>query len=114
MSEAVPASPSQTGTVPTTVGNPERPATPAELDAVIAELGASAPRWCATDIPARLALLDELRHTTHAAAPGWAASSAAAKGIAGDSHLTGEDWGTGPFFVLRNLQLLQIGKKAHV
>lgn len=106
MSEAVPASPSGTTTVPTTVGTPDRPATPAEVDAVLAELGASAPRWCSTGIPERLALLDELRHTTHAAAPGWAASAAAAKGIAPDSHLTGEDWGTGPYFVLRNLQLL--------
>ncbi|MFO7961361.1 MAG: aldehyde dehydrogenase family protein [Nitriliruptoraceae bacterium] len=106
MSEAVPASPSGTTTVPTTVGTPDRPATPAEVDAVIAELGASAPRWCTTGIPERLALLDELRHTTHAAAHGWATSAAAAKGIAPDSHLTGEDWGTGPYFVLRNLQLL--------
>jgi acyl-CoA reductase-like NAD-dependent aldehyde dehydrogenase len=47
-----------------------------------------------------------LRRSTHAAAPGWAASAAAAKGIAADSHLAGEDWGTGPYFVLRNLQLL--------
>jgi acyl-CoA reductase-like NAD-dependent aldehyde dehydrogenase len=99
-------SPSQTVTVPTTVGTPDRPATPAELDAVLAELRASAARWCATGIPERLVLLDELRRTTHAAAPGWAASAAAAKGIAAGSHLTGEDWGTGPYFVLRNLQLL--------
>jgi acyl-CoA reductase-like NAD-dependent aldehyde dehydrogenase len=107
MSESAPAiSPSETVTMPTTVGTPDRPATPAELDAVLGELAASAPRWCATGIPERLALLDEVRRTTHAAAPGWAASAAAAKGIAADSHLTGEDWGTGPYFVLRNLQLL--------
>lgn len=106
MSEAASASPSQTATVPMTVGSPDRPATPAELDAVIAELGASAPRWCAMSIPERLALLDELRRATHFAAHGWVASAAAAKGIAADTHLTGEDWGTGPYFVLRNLQLL--------
>ena len=92
--------------VPVTVGTPDREATPAELDAAIAELRAGAPRWCATGIPERLALLAELQRTTHAAGAGWAASAAAAKGIAPDSHLAGEDWGTGPYFVLRNLQLL--------
>ncbi len=108
MSEAAPASPPETAnaTVATTVGAPDRPATPAELDAVIAELRTNAPRWCGTGIPRRLALLDELRRTTRAAADGWAASAAVAKGIAVDSHLAGEDWGTGPYFVLRNLQLL--------
>ncbi len=106
MSQTAPASPSGSTTVPPTVGAPDRPARPEELDAAIAELGARAPGWCTTGIEERLALLDELRHTTHAAAAGWAASAAAAKGIAADSHLTGEDWGTGPYFVLRNLQLL--------
>ena len=91
---------------PVTVGTPDRDATPAELDAAIAELRAGAPGWCATGIPERLALLEELQRTTHAAGAGWAASAAAAKGIAPDSELAGEDWGTGPYFVLRNLQLL--------
>ena len=89
-----------------TVGSPERDATAAEVDAAVAALRASAPGWCTTTIPERLALLDRLRVTTHAAAAGWAASAAEAKGIAPDSQLSGEDWGTGPYFVLRNLQLL--------
>ncbi len=78
-------------TVPVTVGTPDREATTAELDVAIAELRAGAPGWCATGIPERLALLAELQRTTHAAGAGWAASAAAAKGIAPDSHLAGED-----------------------
>ena len=89
-----------------TVGTPQRDATAAEVDAAVAELRASADGWCATTVPERLALLEELQRAAHAAGAGWAGAAAEAKGISPDSQLSGEDWGTGPYFVLRNLQLL--------
>ncbi len=104
MSRTAPADP--TPAPAPTVGTPQRDASPAEVDAAVAELAASAPGWATTTIPERLALLERLQHTTHAVGPAWATSAAEAKGIDPDSHLSGEDWGTGPYFVLRNLQLL--------
>ena len=89
-----------------TVGTSDEEATAAEVDAAVAQLRASAHGWCATTVPERLALLEELQRAAHAAGAGWAGAAAEAKGISPDSQLSGEDWGTGPYFVLRNLQLL--------
>ena len=106
MGTATPVGQERTTSSAATVGSPERDATAAELDIAVAALAASAPGWCATTITERLALLEQVQRTTHAAGAGWARSAAVAKGIDPDSHLSGEDWGTGPYFVLRNLQLL--------
>jgi len=103
---ATPVEPEHTTSSAATVGSPEQDATAAEVDAAVAAVAASAPGWCATTITERLTLLEELQRTTHAAGAGWARSAAEAKGIDPDSQLSGEDWGTGPYFVLRNLQLL--------
>jgi len=83
------------------------PDTPREmLDEQIAVLREHAPRWAETDVTARIALLRELMDTTLAAAPDWVAAAAEAKGIAPDSGLMAEDWGSGVVVVLRNLALL--------
>jgi hypothetical protein len=83
------------------------PPTPIDqLDAAVASLVDRAPVWSALDVPARIALLDELIEDTLAAAPAWTQRAAEAKGIARDSPLMGEDWLGGPAPVLRNLQLL--------
>jgi acyl-CoA reductase-like NAD-dependent aldehyde dehydrogenase len=84
------------------------PPTPtAELDAAVASLKERAKAWVDTDVPARIALIEELIEDTLAAAPAWAVRAAEAKGIPRDSPLMGEDWVSGPSPVLRNLQLLK-------
>ena len=92
--------------VPTKPEVPTEPTTD-ELDAALAALTARAPSWAAADLTERLALLEELLTTCLAAGPAWVASAAAAKGIDPDSHLTGEDWGSGVVTTLRNLSLLR-------
>ncbi|WP_052668914.1 aldehyde dehydrogenase family protein [Nitriliruptor alkaliphilus] len=84
------------------------PPTPtADLDAAVASLKDRAKAWQDVDVPARIALLDELIEDTLAAAPAWAVRGAEAKGIARDSPLMGEDWLYGPNAVLGNLQRLK-------
>ncbi|MTV27279.1 aldehyde dehydrogenase [Nitriliruptoraceae bacterium ZYF776] len=78
-----------------------------DLDAAVAAVADRAQAWLDTDVPARIALLDELLDDTLAASPAWALSAAEAKGIDRDSPMMGEDWLSGPSAVLRNLQLLK-------
>lgn len=83
-------------------------ATPREqLDDVLRGLQIRAHVWSALGVSARIALLDELLETTLAAAEDWVAVAARAKGIDPNSPLVGEDWGSGPVVVLRNLALLR-------
>ncbi len=92
-------------TVPESAG--EMPPTPTDaLDEALATLRARSHAWCATDVPARIELLRELLRTTLDEAPRWVATAAATKGIRRDSPLMGEEWGSGPAVVLRNLALL--------
>jgi acyl-CoA reductase-like NAD-dependent aldehyde dehydrogenase len=83
------------------------PTSTEELDAALATLRGRAPAWTACGLSARLAIIEELITDTLAAAPGWAAVAAEAKGIPSDSPLRAEDWLGGPFQVLRNLTLLR-------
>lgn len=84
------------------------PATSTEdLDAALATLRERATAWVLTDVPARIALLDELIGATIDAAPAWAAAAAEAKGIPAGSPTRGEDWGSGPATLMRNLSLLR-------
>lgn len=104
--------PQPTAPAPGTIVIPEAdhriPPTPhAELDAAVAEVRAQRRTWIDRDVPARIALLEELRATTLEAAPDWATAAAAAKGIPSDSPAMGEDWLSGPVLLLRNLRLLQ-------
>jgi acyl-CoA reductase-like NAD-dependent aldehyde dehydrogenase len=78
-----------------------------DLDAALATLRARAPTWNLTDLPARIALIDELIETTLDAAALWATVEADAKGVPSSSPLRGEDYGSGPVTVLRNLALLR-------
>jgi acyl-CoA reductase-like NAD-dependent aldehyde dehydrogenase len=82
------------------------PTTQPDLDAAVAALHGRAQAWLDLDVAARIALLDEMVADTLAAAPGWTQAAAAAKGIARDSSLMGEDWLSGPSAVVRNLRLL--------
>lgn len=89
------------------VGATVPPATPEELDRAVAELTAAAPAWCATTVEERLELLSACKVSVLAAAPAWVATASAAKGIAPDHDLQGEEWGTGIYPVVRNLSLLE-------
>ena len=85
----------------------ELPPTPTDtLDEALGALRARSHAWCAMDVPARIELLRELLRTTLDEAPRWVATAAATKGIRRDSPLIGEEWGSGPTLVLRNLALL--------
>lgn len=98
----------QTGTLAIPEADASIPATSTEaIDAALETLVERAPAWQALDVPARIALLDELIGSTLEAAEAWSLAAAEAKGIRRDSPLMGEDWLSGPSAVLRNLQLLK-------
>jgi hypothetical protein len=96
------------GTLPLPEADERIPATPPEdIDAALATLRGRAAAWTFTDVTARLALLHELIEATLEAAPAWAAAAAEAKGLPVGSPERGEDWGSGPVALLRNLSLLR-------
>jgi acyl-CoA reductase-like NAD-dependent aldehyde dehydrogenase len=73
-----------------------------ELDNAVGELQARKAAWTAVTVAERRALLARLRRDFLAVSERWAAASAAAFGLPD----TGETSVTGPYFVLRNLRLL--------
>ncbi|MEX0953235.1 MAG: aldehyde dehydrogenase family protein [Nitriliruptoraceae bacterium] len=82
--------------------------TPPELrDEALATLRAHADDWAREDAVVRIALLDELRMTTLAAARPWVGALAQAKGHPDDPVVRGEEWIAGILPVLRNLLLLR-------
>jgi acyl-CoA reductase-like NAD-dependent aldehyde dehydrogenase len=79
------------------------PPTPREeIDRAVSELQARKAAWTAVTVAERRALLDRLRRDFLAVSERWAAASAAACGLPD----TGETSLTGPYFVLRNMRLL--------
>jgi acyl-CoA reductase-like NAD-dependent aldehyde dehydrogenase len=78
-----------------------------QLDGIVATVADNAKAWVDTSIEDRIALLSELRETTHAVADDWANAAADGKGISADSPLRGEGWLNGPMVTLRHLRLLQ-------
>ncbi len=83
------------------------PTSRADMDAALTTLRERAVTWTLTDLPDRIALIDELIESTLDAAPAWATVAVDAKGIAPGTLARGEDWGNGPTLVLRNLALLR-------
>jgi acyl-CoA reductase-like NAD-dependent aldehyde dehydrogenase len=73
-----------------------------EMDRAVSELQARKAAWTAVTVAERRALLSRLRRDFLAVSERWAAASAAAFGLPD----TGETSLTGPYFVLRNLRLL--------
>ncbi|WP_106087534.1 aldehyde dehydrogenase family protein, partial [Enhygromyxa salina] len=67
----------------------------AAVDAAVAELRASADRWVATGIEARIKLLREVMISLEAEADAWVASSCALKGIAPGTNPEGQEWLSG-------------------
>ncbi|OYV92811.1 MAG: hypothetical protein B7Z68_09675 [Acidobacteria bacterium 21-70-11] len=84
------------------------PATPRQdLDRAVAELAARKDEWAGLDTGARIALVDELRSGFARVAERWVAMELQAKGITPGTPTEGEEWLSGPYFVLRTLRLLR-------
>ncbi len=77
------------------------------LDAAVAEVRARKDAWVATPIPERLRLLDRLVRDVASVADEWIAACVAAEGLDPGQPEAGEEALVGPYFVIRNLRLLQ-------
>jgi acyl-CoA reductase-like NAD-dependent aldehyde dehydrogenase len=78
-----------------------------EIDAALDTLAACRDEWTAVPIPDRRAILRELIKDFSTVAERWAKAVCEAEGIDPDSHGAGEEWLAGPYFILRNLRLLE-------
>ena len=77
-----------------------------EIDRAIASLHSHRDRWVETNIPQRLAYLQDCLDRTVDIAEDWANAGCEAKGIDPKSTLAGEEWITGPIATVRNIRLL--------
>ena len=78
-----------------------------DLDVAVAAVRASREAWVATPVPERLGLLDQLVRDVAAVADEWVAACVAAEGLDSARPESGEEALVGPYFVIRNLRLLQ-------
>jgi acyl-CoA reductase-like NAD-dependent aldehyde dehydrogenase len=76
------------------------------IDAAVAAVTASARAWAATGPAERALLLDRMIDDTLAAADGWVADAATAKGLSGNPAGEAEEW-QAIWLVVRNLRLLR-------
>ena len=77
------------------------------LDAAVAEVRARRDAWVATPVPERLRLLEQLVRDVASVADEWVAACVAAEGLDPTRPEAGEEALVGPYFVIRNLRLLQ-------
>ena len=84
-----------------------RPNSRPDLDAAVAAVRANREPWVATPVPERLRLLDQLVRDVAAVADEWIAACVAAEGLDPARAESGEEALVGPYFVIRNLRLLQ-------
>src|SRR5215510_8783385 len=73
------------------------------MDAAVQELQTKKEVWVATTIRERIALIEQLLADFARIADRWVAASLQAKGLKPDSPTAGEEWGAGPYPVLKNL-----------
>lgn len=78
----------------------------AAIDTALAELRAHRERWARLPIRDRRAILRELINDVEGVAERWAESCRVAEGLPAGAPRAGEEWLVGPYFVQRNLQLL--------
>jgi len=71
-----------------------------QLDRDLQTLDASKHAWARLPLERKTGLLEGLKRSIHALAPQWVERAAAAKGLAPNSHLRGEEWISGPWAVL--------------
>jgi hypothetical protein len=74
------------------VSKPIEPSSPAKMDQALAILSAHKETWVRLDIPARIALLDQIKQDTPEVENRWIAASLAAKKISFETTAEGEEW----------------------
>ncbi len=98
----------------TTAGTPQHrevqgaiPPTPTQdIDIALAALRDKKDDWARLPITDRRAILQEMLKDFRRVAADWAEAVWRAEGIPADSQTVGEEWLAGPYFILRNLRLL--------
>jgi len=85
---------------PAKAPHPDPVVTPAELDAMIAELSAGEIRWARTPLSERAGLLGAVHAAVAEQAENWARTASEIKDLAAASPLVGEEWISGPYSVL--------------
>ncbi|HXT22409.1 MAG TPA: aldehyde dehydrogenase family protein [Thermoanaerobaculia bacterium] len=83
------------------------PSSRAAIDAAVDTLRSRKVAWASLPLLEKIDLLRQLRKTFAAVAEEWVAACQRAEGIPGDSPRGAEEWVAGPYFVIRNLRLLQ-------
>ncbi len=82
------------------------PSSRESIDEALALLARKKDEWAALPIPDRRAILGELLTDFAKVGGMWAEQCREAEGIPADSATAGEEWLVGPYFILRNLRLL--------
>lgn len=82
------------------------PTTPTEIDQALAALTAKKHDWAGLPISDRRAILKELHKDFGRVADAWAEAVWRAEGIPEGTPTIGEEWLAGPYFILRNIRLL--------
>lgn len=83
------------------------PTSQADMDAAIATLQANKDAWVRVSVRERILILGKLIRDFNAIAPRWVAACTQAKEIPADSPAVGEEWATGPYTLLWNLQQIR-------
>lgn len=83
------------------------PSSKEAMDAAVQELQTKKEEWVAFPIRERIALITQLIADFARIAERWVAACLQAKGLAPDEPAAGEEWGAGPYPVLKNLSQLR-------
>ncbi len=78
-----------------------------EIDQAITELQGAEGSWRGVSLADRRAILRELAQDFLAIAPAWSEACREAEGIPAGTPTAGEEWLAGPYFVVRNIMLLE-------
>jgi acyl-CoA reductase-like NAD-dependent aldehyde dehydrogenase len=77
------------------------------MDAAIADLLTTKDSWCTTSVADRRAILRETARDFQSISAPWAEACRQGEGIPAGSQTAGEEWLAGPYFVIRNIMLLE-------
>lgn len=83
-----------------------------DVDRIVAGVAATTDAWVNTSVGRRIELLEACVTATVAAAPGWVAAAARAKGLQADDPRVGEEWLAGPMALARNIRMMITALKA--
>jgi len=89
-----------------TIAGSVQPSNREEMDAAVQELQEQKNAWVTVSTRSRIALIDELIRDFAAIAERWVTACCEAKGIA-HTTFVGEEWGTGPYTLLKQLRQLR-------